>query len=185
MLIVEDGSGVANSDSYQTLIEARERAAKYNIILPVNDTEAEALLRNGYLGLLTIERDLQGSRTHAIQTNIYPRIMVSVCVAGEPLAIDPESIPEQLKMSQLYQADAIQNGSSTNGTVGGQKLSGFDVKGVYSETYQDGSSDTINDIVQGVYNQMYPLTKVGFQQSPCGCGGYGNGLGRECMGFLR
>ena len=184
MLIVETGLGVADSDSYQTLIEARERAAKFNIALPTDDIAAEAVLRNGYLGLLTIETKLQGSRTHAIQTNIYPRIGVSRCVAGSPISIDSESIPEQLKMSQLYQADAIQSGSSVNGTTGGQRLASFDVKGVYSESYQGGSSESINDIVQGVYNQMYPLTKVGFQQSPCGGGGFGNGLGRENMGYI-
>lgn len=183
-LIVEDGTGVADSDSYQTLLDARDRAAKYGITLPTDDTEAEALLRNGYLGLLSIETQLQGSRTHEVQTNIYPRIGVYVCVAGNPSAIDSESIPEQLKMSQLYQADAIQSGSSTNGTIGGQKLKSFAVPQVYNEVYQDGSSDTINDIVQGVYNQMYPLTKVGYKNSPCGGSGYGNGLGRENMGYI-
>jgi len=181
MLIVETGSGVADSDSYLSLVDARALAEKYGITLPADDTEAEVLLRNGYLGLITIEPQLQGYRTHDIQTNIYPRTGVyKNCVA-----VGADSIPNEVKLSQLYQADAIQSGASTNGVISGQKLKSFSVDGVYSETYQDGSSASLNAVVQGVQNQMYPLTKVGYQQSPCGGGGYGNGLGRESMGYLR
>ena len=180
-LIVETGSGVAEADSYLSLVDARALAEKYGITLPADDTEAEVLLRNGYLGLITIEPQLQGYRTHDIQTNIYPRTGVyKNCVA-----VGADSIPNEVKLSQLYQADAIQSGASTNGVVSGQKLKSFSVDGVYSETYQDGSSASLNAVVQGVQNQMYPLTKVGYQQSPCGGGGYGNGLGRESMGYLR
>lgn len=181
MLIVETGQGVDEADSYLSLVDARELAVKYGITLPTDDIEAEVVLRNGYLGLLPIEPQLQGSRTHDIQTNIYPRTGVyNNCVA-----VGSDSIPNNLKLSQLYQADAIQNGSGTNNVTTGERLSGFNVQGVYSETYQDGSSASLNATVQGVVNQMYPLTKIGFQQSPCGGGGYGNGLGRENMGFLR
>jgi len=181
MLIVEDGSGVLDSDSYQSLVDARALAVKYGIILPTDDTEAEVLLRNGYLGLIPLESTLQGVRTHQIQTNIYPR----TGVYKNCNAVGNDSIPSELKLSQLYQADAIQSGASTNEVSGGQRLAGFNVDGVYSETYQDGSSESINAVVQGVVNQMYPLTKIGFQQSPCGGGGYGSGLGRESMGYLR
>ena len=181
MLIIEDGSGVADSDSYLSLVDARALAVKYGITLPADDTEAEVLLRNGYLGLLTIEPQLQGYRTNDIQTNIYPRTgAYKNCVA-----VASDSIPNEVKLSQLYQADAIQSGVSTNGVISGQKLSSFNVSGVYSETYQDGSSAPLNAIVQGVQNQMYPLTKIGYQQSPCGNGGFGNGLCRENFGYLR
>lgn len=181
MLIVEDGSGVADSDSYLSLVDARALAIKYGIALPADDTEAEVLLRNGYLGLIPIEPQLQGTRTHTVQTNIYPR--TGVYKNCNP--VDADSIPNEVKLSQLYQADAIQSGASTNEVSGGQRLAGFNVDGVYSETYQDGSSASLNAVVQGVVNQMYPLTKIGYQQSPCGGGGYGNGLGRENMGYLR
>ena len=180
MLIIEDGSGVESADSFLSLADARTLAANYGIALPTDDVAAEVLLRNGYLGLLPIDPKLQGSRTHDIQTGIYPRINV----LKNCIAVDSESIPNEVKLSQLYQADAIQSGSSVNGTTGGQRLASFDVKGVYSESYQDGSSESINDIVQGVYNQMYPLTKIGFQQSPCGGSGFGNGLGRENFGYI-
>ena len=181
MLIVEDGTGVADSDSYQTLVEFRELAVKYGITLPVDDAEAEVLARNGYLGLLPMEPQLQGRRTHDIQTNIYPRTGVyKNCVA-----VDADSIPNELKLAQLYQAEAIQNGAGTNTVTTGERLAGFNVQGVYSETYQDGSSASLNATVQGVQNQLHPLTKIGYQQSPCGGSGLGNGLSRVNMGYLR
>ena len=181
MLIVEDGTGVADSDSYQTLVEFRELAVKYGITLPVDDNEAEVLARNGYLGLLPMEPQLQGRRTHDIQTNIYPRTGVyKNCVA-----VDADSIPNELKLAQLYQADAIQNGAGTNTVTSEARVKSKSLDGVFSKTYMDGSSAPLNATVQGVQNQLYPLTKVGYQQSPCGGGGYGNGLGRENMGYLR
>jgi len=180
-LIVETGSGVADSDSYLSLVDARALAANYGITLPTDDVEAEVLLRNGYLGLLPMEPQLQGRRTHDIQTNIYPRTGVyKNCVA-----VDADSIPNELKLAQLYQAEAIQNGAGTNTVNSEARVKSKSLDGVFSKTYMDGSSAPLNAVVQGVQNQMYPLTRIGYQQSPCGGGGYGNGLGRENMGYLR
>ena len=180
-LIVETGQGVADSDSYLSLADARALAVKYGIALPTYDTEAEVLLRNGYLGLIPLEPTLQGSRTHQIQTNIYPRTgVLKNCVS-----VDSDAIPNELKLSQLYQVDAIQSGASTNEVTSEPKVKSKTLVGVFSKTYMDGSSAPLNAVVQGVINQMYPLTKIGFQQSPCGGGDYGNGLGRENMGYMR
>ena len=41
-LIVEDGSIVPGADSYINLVDARTFAAKYGLVLPTDDTEAEA-----------------------------------------------------------------------------------------------------------------------------------------------
>ena len=181
MLIIEDGSGVVEADSFLSLIDGRDLAAKYGISLPADDTEAEVLLRQSYLGLLPLEVQLQGYRTHEKQTGVYPRAGVyKNCVA-----LDADDIPQEVKLAQLYQADAISSGASSNAVTGGQKLASFSVDGVYSESYQAGSSASLNAIVQGVVNQMYPLTKIGYAQSPCGNGGFGGGVGRENMGYMR
>lgn len=180
-LIVETGSGAADSDSYLSLVDARALATNYGITLPTDDIEAEVLLRNGYLGLLPMEPQLQGRRTHDIQTNIYPRTGVyKNCVA-----VDADSIPNELKLAQLYQAEAIQNGAGTNEVTSGERIKSFAVVGVYTETLQDGSSASLNATVQGVQNQLYPLTRQGFNNSPCGNGGYGQGVGRENFGYIR
>ena len=177
-LIVEDGSVVANADSFLSLVGARTLAANYGVSLPVDDTEAEVSLRQGYLNLLNQERNLQGSRVGADQTGIYPRVGVyNNCF---PIANDV--IPEEIKLGQLYAAEAISQGTSVNEVTSGERLKSFNVQGVYSEAYQDGSSANLNSTIQGVVNSIYPLTKAGFAASPCG-GGSG-GLNRQNMGYL-
>ena len=176
-LIVETGSVVANADSFQTLADARTLAANIGLTLPTDDTEAEVVLRQGYLNLLQRERTLQGARVSAIQTGVYPRSGVySNC-----FPIESDAIPSDVILAQLYASDAINSGAQTNNANSGEKLSGFNFHDVYSETYQDDSNQPINPSIQGVYNALYPLTKAGFAASPCGSGG---GLSRENMGYL-
>ena len=176
-LIVEDGTVVADADSFSSLIDARALAVNYGLTLPTDDTEAEVILRQGYLNLLQRERTLQGSRISAVQTGIYPRSNVQ----NNCFPVDSDAIPNEVKLAQIYASDAINSGAETNNINTGERLSGFNVQGVYSETYQDGSRQSTNPSIQGVYNQLYPLTKAGFQASPCGTGG---GLSRDNMGYL-
>ena len=175
-LIVEDGSGVDGADSFASLVDARTIATNYGLSLDADDTLAEIQLRKAYLGLQSSEKDLQGSRTHAIQTGIFPREGVySNCVE-----VDSESIPSAAIMAQVSFADAINRGYETNEIDNGQNLSGFSaVNGVYSETYQDGSTTKTNSTIQGVYNSLYPFTLQGYAASPCGrAAGFG-GLYKE------
>ena len=176
-LIVEDGTVVVDADSFSSLIDARALAVNYGLTLPTDDTEAEVILRQGYLNLLQRERTLQGSRISAVQTGIYPRSNVQ----NNCFPVDSDVIPNEVKLAQIYASDAINSGAETNNVNTGERLSGFNVQGVYSETYQDGSRQSTNPSIQGVYNSLYPLTKAGFQASPCGTGG---GLNRDNMGYL-
>jgi len=173
-LIIEDGTGISNADSYQYLADARVTATNYGITLPADDIEAEVSLRQGYLNLLNQEKTLQGRRTHTTQNNVYPRDGVYNNCAE----VDSESIPNEIKMAQLYAAEAISSGYSQNSVDTGQDLKSFNVDGVYSETYQDNASTKTNATIQGVYNSLYPLTKAGFASSPCG-GGSSNQLTRD------
>lgn len=174
-LIVETGRGIDDADSYQTLADGRDLAAKYGIKLPTDDTEAEVLFRQGYLNINIQEPSLQGSRTHDNQTGAFPRTGVyKNCVL-----VGNDVITQDVKLAQLYAASAIAGGYGQNTVNNGQNLKSFNVDGVYSETYQDGSSQSTNAIIQGVVNSLYPLTKAGFAASPCG-GGSG-GLHRENM----
>ena len=54
-LLVETGAGVADADSFISLVDARILAANYGLSLDVDDTAAEVQLRQGYLGLLNSE----------------------------------------------------------------------------------------------------------------------------------
>ena len=173
-LTVEDGTGVADADSFLTLADARTLADNYGLTLAVDDTEAEVQLRKGYRGLLTYEASLQGTRTYDIQTGIYPRVGVS----SNCVNIDSDVIPVDTKLAQLNYSDAINSGYGTNTVNNGQDLKSFDVDGVYSETYQDGARVKTNSTIQGVTNALYPLTLQGYANSPCGRANGAGGLTR-------
>lgn len=176
-LTIEDGSVVADADSFISVDDARTYAKKYGLTLPNTDVEAESVLRRGYQFLLTQERTLQGVRVSAVQTGIYPR----AGVYNNCFAVDSDSIPNEVISAQMYAADGINSGATTNNVDTGENLASFEVVDVYKEAYQDGSNTSTNPSIQGVYNALYPLTKAGYAASPCGSGG---GLYRESMGFL-
>jgi hypothetical protein len=173
-LIIEDGTGVADADSFQTLAEARALALNYGLTIATDDTAAEVQLRQGYIGLLVSERTLQGARTHTIQTGIYPRTgAYSNCNL-----VDSESIPNSVKLAQLNFADAINSGYGTNSVDNGQDVKSFTVPDVYQKVFQDGSSIKTNAGIQGVDNALYPLTLQGYANSPCGRASGAGGLTR-------
>lgn len=156
MLVIEDGNGISNANSYISLAEARLKAADYGIKLPADDTEAETALRQGYLNLNVDEGLLQGNRSYNQQTGAFPR--VGMVVHNFP--IDNNVIPEDIKLAQVYAAEAISGGYDMNSVDGGQELASFSVEGVYSESYQAGSNAKTNSTIKGVYNTLRPYTKA-------------------------
>jgi len=151
-LIIEDGTGVANADSYTTEVDAQALALLYGIPLPVDVTEAETALRQGYLNLNTHEQQLQGCRVYSVQTGIFPRFEVY----ANGFLLDRDAIPQDVILAQLYAASAISSGVDVNAVDNGQDLKSFDVKDVYSEEYQDGARVKVNSRIQGVYNSLNP-----------------------------
>jgi hypothetical protein len=73
--------------------------------------------------------------------------------------IASDSIPNDILLAQLYAASAIASGVDVNAVDNGQNLASFDVKGVYSESYQDGSKVKVNSRIAGVYNSLQPYYK--------------------------
>ncbi len=72
-LIVEDGSIVANANSFVTLADARVRAEIIGVALPVDDTATEDALKTGALKIKQQEKSLQGTRVSSQQSLSYPR----------------------------------------------------------------------------------------------------------------
>lgn len=163
-LTIEDGTGVELADSYLSLDDARTIATNYGLTLSDDDATAEIQLRQGFLGINVSESMLQGVRATKTQSGAFPRDGVfSNCVE-----VAGDSIPLSVKMAQVNFASAINGGYAVNAVSTGQDLASFNVDGVYSESYQDGSSASTNATIQGVYNALYPLTLQGYAASPCG-----------------
>lgn len=177
-LIIEDGTGIEDADSFCSLEDARIIASNYGLAIDADDSLAEIQLRKGYLGLLISEKDLQGARTHSAQTGIFPRTGVySNCAK-----VDSDKVPKAVIMAQINFVDAITGGYELNAVDNGQDLAGFSaVNGTYSETYQAGSTTNTNSVIQGVYNALYPLSLQGYAASPCGRTNGLNGVVKEDM----
>ena len=154
-LIIETGQGVESADSYISEADAQTLATTYGITLPTAIADAEIALRQGYLNLNTHETLLQGIRVYAVQTGIFPRAYVY----ANGFLVASDTIPQDIRIAQLYAASAISSGVDVNAVDNGQNLKSFDVKDVYSETYQDGARVKVNSRIQGVYNSLYPYYK--------------------------
>lgn len=97
-LTVEDGTVVADADSYVSLADARAFATSRGFSLPLDDTEAEALLlrASDYLNGL----EYVGTRYSAEQTLKWPRQYVYV----DGFELDENTIPAQLWQAQVLSA---------------------------------------------------------------------------------
>jgi hypothetical protein len=151
-LTIETGAGIPSADSYITEVDAQALALDYGISLPVDITEAEIVLRQGYLNIDTNEPRLQGCRVYAIQTGAFPRSNVY----ANGFLVPSDEITQNVMLAQLYAASAISSGVDVNAVDNGQDLSGFNVQGAYSETYQDGSKVKVNSRITGVQNSLQP-----------------------------
>lgn len=171
-LIVEDGTIVAGANSYVTDDEFKAFADSQNYSVPATQPDREALLMKAYSHItLTYEQQLQGQRVSVNQTGSMPRKYVY----AYGFSVPSDSIPNDFKNAQMLAALSINEGAETNGFRSDPALKSFDVKDVYSETYQDGARSVTNAQMPTVSAALRPYTKAGAGQG---------GLYRENMGYI-
>lgn len=96
-IVVEDGSIVANANSYQTVAQARAYALQRGITLDADDDVVGAQLINATDYLQQFECQYQGKRTDCEnQLLAWPRTGVVLCCED----FDPNTIPANLKAAQ-------------------------------------------------------------------------------------
>ena len=152
-LIVEDGSIVPNADSYVSLADARTLAARYNLVLPADDTEAEAALRNGavYIGLQ--EPMMCGSRVSPLQELSFPR--QGVTLYGYPVATD--FIPAQVIRAQVIAAVEYGNGTDVRASTDGRATSMERVEGAVTVQYFNNGATGATTVITAAIDAMRPL----------------------------
>jgi hypothetical protein len=173
-LIIEDGSIVANANSFVTDDEYKAYAKLKGYSIPATQPDREANLANAYDYLnFTYEQQLQGSRvTPQTQTGIMPRNYIYAYGA----LVANDSIPQDIKNAQMLASFSINDGVDTNAVKDSANLAGFNVgNGAYSETYQSGSSTPTLAQMPAVSRVLKPYTNTGLS---------GGGLYKESMGFL-
>lgn len=91
-LTVETGEGLANSDSYVSLEDARAFASSRGLELPEDDAALEVLLRKAHDYLTQFEDKFSGRRTVDTQALSWPR----KCVKIYSIPFDKNTIPAQI-----------------------------------------------------------------------------------------
>lgn len=153
MLIVEDGTIVSGADSYVSLVDAREIAAKFGLTLPVDDNDAEAALRNGavYIGLQ--EPMMCGSRVSPLQELSFPR--QGVTLYGYPVASD--SIPAQVIRAQVIAAVEYGNGTDVRASTDGRATSMERVEGAVTVQYFNNGATGATTVITAAIDALRPL----------------------------
>ena len=152
-LVVETGAVVSGADSYIDLTDARALAEKYGKALPVDDTEAEAALRNGavYVGLQ--ERAMCGFRVSPEQSLAYPRR--NVFAYGFPVPAD--SIPSQIINAQVLAAVEYGLGTDVRASSGGRVTETERVEGAGSVSYFNNGATGSTITITAAIDAMRPL----------------------------
>lgn len=118
-LVIEDGTGLANSNSYVSVVEATAYAAARGISLPAEEAKVEALLTQAMDYLESLRAKYQGRKTwpqpgmdaghpHA-QALQWPRTGV---VLDCSYKLPDNVIPQELKQAQMQAAVEVANGLS-------------------------------------------------------------------------
>lgn len=153
MLIVEDGSGKSDADSYVSLADARVLAAKYGFSLPVEDTEAETALRNGALYVDLQEPLMCGRRVSPEQTMAFPR--TGIRLFG--FDVSRTSIPSQVIRAQVIAAVEYGKGTDVRGTSDGRATSMERVEGAVTVQYFDNGANGSIVTITAAIDSLRPL----------------------------
>jgi hypothetical protein len=173
-LIIEDGSIVANANSWVTDAEYKAYAKLKGYSIPATQPDREANLANAYDFInFTYEDRLQGWRvTPQTQTGCMPRTNIF----AYDILVASTLIPQDFKNAQMLASFSINDGVDTNAVKDTANLAGFSVgSGAYSESYQSNSSTPTLAQMPAVTKVLKPYTKAGL---------LGGGLYRENMGYL-
>lgn len=102
-IIVEDGSGVANANSYVSVANARVYAEARGVTFPVSNDEVATFLIRATDYLEAQECEYQGERTSSDQALSWPRTGVVLNCDDVP----PNVIPKSLISAQVQLAMAV------------------------------------------------------------------------------
>ena len=153
-LVVEDGTGLANADSYQTLIDARASSSALGLILPLDDDEADIALRNGFRYVNGYEGSFSGERLTTTQSASWPRENAYRCYYRNQIAIADDEVPADIITAQMMAAVEYGKGTDISPVDDGLSIASNEVVGAVKQSYFDngktGSSIKITQAVEAL-----------------------------------
>jgi hypothetical protein len=101
MLIIEDGTGKPDADSYSTAAELVSYAARYGVTIPAGEPAQETLLRRAALAMDGMK--WKGCRANGDQALAWPRRGVNIDGENKP----SDYIPARIQYGQMALAGEI------------------------------------------------------------------------------
>lgn len=160
-LVVEDGTGLPNADSYQALVDARASALNLGLALPADDTEAEVALRNGARYADRWEPQFSGSRLKDDQALAYPRSNAYRCYGRNTIDISNDAIPQEIIDAQLFAAVEYGKGTNLMPVDDGLSVKLNEVSGAVKQEYFDNGKTGAEITITQAVDAMSSLLCVG------------------------
>jgi hypothetical protein len=136
ILVVEDGSGVVDANSYTDLADARAYLALRGLALSVTDGTAETQLIRAMDYIEALRNEFQGVKTDSAQALQWPREGATL----DGAAIAPDAIPAVLWQAQARLAAYLADGVSLMPAGDGRAVTSESIAGAISVTYATGQS---------------------------------------------
>lgn len=156
-LVVEDGTGLENADSYQTLEDARLNANALGLCLPASDATAEAALRNGARYVDRYESSFSGYRTVDTQALSFPRKNAIRSFGTNCIDIASDAIPNELIMAQMFAAVEYGKGTDVMPVDDGLSVQLKEVVGAVKKQFFDNGKTGKSVVITQAIDALKPL----------------------------
>ena len=157
-LIVENGTGLTDADSYISLVDARSYSLKYGYAIPADDNEAEIMLRKGALYIDLFECSFSGQRLVDTQSLAWPRINAYKCAGQDQICLPSDSVQNEIKYAQVIAASFYASGLNVRANDDGLAVQSKEVVGAVKVSYFDngksGKSIEITEATDMLSNYM-------------------------------
>lgn len=171
VLIVEDGTGVADANSYISLADARSFAETRSLELPADDNEAILALIQGFDYVESFRSLYGGVKAMCPQGTQFPR--VGLKIDGCPV---PETqIPYEVRQAQVIAASVHSSGVDLVADADGKEVASERVEGAVQVSYFQTGNVTAQPYFRSIQRLLEPL----FGTSSSGLGAPGILLGRR------
>lgn len=143
-LILEDGTGVEDANTYLSLADARELASTRGITLSASDPELSGQLVSAADRLTTYENRFTGVRMTGVQGLSYPRNNSYRYGSSYP----NNAIPKELKLAQVMLVNILEEGGS---------IWSASVSGIKSEKVGPIETEYVDSAAESVGNPELPI----------------------------
>ena len=162
-ITIEDGSNVANANSFVTIAEVRAYAEARGVTLPVADDSLAVMLIKACDYLEAQANRYQGEIANESQALQWPRI--DVYINGSETAFPSNAIPKQLNSAQSARVVAINEGVDIMPNYSASNFVTEETVGPITTKYADPTKVGIVPTLTAVDSLLAPLfgsTATGF-----------------------